>query len=83
MFPKEAKTGTPNLVKDLIPIKIGIVYNHITESDVERKFYGLLPLTKSCYKGHIGDLNSESYAKRVNYIGKLVLNDGNSLLGDE
>ena len=37
----------------------------------------------SCSKDQIGDLNAESYAERVNLTSKLVLTDGNSLLGDE
>ncbi len=37
----------------------------------------------SCSKGQIGALNAERYAERVNSMGKLVLTDGNSLLGDE
>ena len=56
-----------------------VVYNHITESDVERKIYGYLHLMASCYKGHIGDLNTEMYTKRVNSMGKLVMTYGNSL----
>ena len=38
---------------------------------------------ESFYKGQIGALNAESYSERVNSMGKLVLTDGNSLLGDE
>ena len=77
------KTDTPKLVKDSMNIKMWVVYNHITESDVERKIYGYLSLMESCSKGHIGDLNAESYSKRVNLMGKILLTDGNSLLGGE
>ena len=38
---------------------------------------------ESCPKGHIGAQNAESYTQRVDYMGKLVLTYGNSLLGDE
>jgi hypothetical protein len=37
----------------------------------------------SCSKGELGALNSESYAKRVNSIGKQILTNGNTLLSDE
>ena len=37
----------------------------------------------SCSKGQVGTLNVESYAVRVNLMGKLVLTDGNSLFWDE
>ena len=82
-FLKEVKTDTPKLVKDLMPLKMGVVYNHITALDVERKIYGYLPLVESWSKGKIGVLNAESYAERVNSMGKLVLTYGNSLLGYE
>ena len=83
MFSKESKTDTPDLVKDLMPLKIGVVYNRITGSDTERKIYGYLTLTEICFKCQIGDLNAENYAERVNSMVKLVLTDGNRLLGDE
>ena len=66
-----------------MPLKTRVVYNHITELDVERKIYGYLPIMKICSNGHIGDMDSESYSERVNLMGKLVLTDVNSLLGDE
>ena len=37
----------------------------------------------SCSKGQVGTLNVESYAVRVNLMGKLVLIDVNILLGYE
>ena len=40
LFPKEVKVDTTDLVKDLMPLKMGVVYNHITESDTERKYMG-------------------------------------------
>eukprot|EP00978_Attheya_sp_CCMP212_P013132 scaffold32855_cov56-Attheya_sp.AAC.1 len=49
---------------------------------MDRKRYGYLPLMASSSKGQIGALNAESYAERVNSMGKLVLTDGNSLLKD-
>ena len=58
LFPKEVKTDTPNLVKDLMPLKIGVVYNHITESYLGSKIYWYLPLMASCSKGHVGDMNA-------------------------
>jgi hypothetical protein len=84
LFPNEVKTDTPDLVKDLMPLKMGVVYNDIIKSDMERKRYGYLPLMASCSKGQIGALNAESYAERVNdSMGKLVITDGNSLLKDD
>eukprot|EP00978_Attheya_sp_CCMP212_P023251 scaffold70812_cov67-Attheya_sp.AAC.1 len=66
-----------------MPLNMGVVYNDIIKSDMERKRYGYLPFMASCSKGQIGDLNAESYAERVNSMGKLVLTDGNSLLKDD
>ena len=64
-------------------LKMGIVCNHITDQDVYKKLYGCLPIMASCSKDQIGDINAESYAERVNLTSKLVLTDGNSLLGDQ
>ena len=83
MFSKDSKTDTPDLVKDLMPLKMGVVYNRITGSDTERKIYGYLNLTEICSKCQIGDLNAENYAERVNSMVKLVLTDGNRLLGEK
>ena len=33
----KVKTDTPKLVKYLMPFKMGVVYNHITESEVDRE----------------------------------------------
>ena len=30
-FPKKVKTDTPDIVKDLMPLKMGFFYNHITK----------------------------------------------------
>eukprot|EP00978_Attheya_sp_CCMP212_P018097 scaffold49124_cov33-Attheya_sp.AAC.1 len=64
-------------------LNMGVVYNDIIKSDMERKRYGYLPLMTSCSKGQNGALNAESYAERANSMGKLVLTDGNSLLKDD
>ena len=50
---------------------------------MEKKIYGYLPLMEIFSKGQIGYLDAESYAFRVNFMGKLVITDGNSLLGYE
>jgi hypothetical protein len=65
-----------------MPLNMGVVYNDIIKSDMERKRYGYLPLMASYSKGQIGALNAESYAERVNSMGKLVRTGGNSLLKD-
>ena len=83
MFPKEVKTDTPNLVKDLMALKMGFLYNHITDSDVESKMYSYFPLMSSCSKVCSGALNAKIYSEMVNYMGKLVMDYGNSLLGGE
>ena len=67
----------------LMTLKMGVVYNHITESYVERKRYGYLTLVAIYFKGQIGALNAEIYSKRVSLMGKLVLTGGNSLVGYE
>ena len=66
-----------------MPPKMVVIYNHITELDVDRKINEFLPLIASCSKGNIGALNAEIYAERVNLMVKLVLNYGNSQLGGE
>ena len=49
-----------------MPPKMVVIYNHITELDVDRKINEFLPLIASCSKGNIGALNAEIYAERVN-----------------
>ena len=60
-----------------------MLYRKIEEEDKDRKLYGFLPLMASCCKGQIGALNAESYAERVNSVGKLIMTNDSTLLGDE
>ena len=76
----EIKIYTPDLAKYLMPLKLWYVYNHITESYLEREIYGYLLLMKIFSKGQIMALNAKIYDERVNPMGKLVLTDSNSLL---
>jgi hypothetical protein len=82
LYPDQVETDTPDLVKDLMKLDMGVVYKQIIQEDKDRKCFGFLPLMASCSKGQIGALNAESYAERMNSMGKLVLTDGNSLLKD-
>ena len=66
-----------------MPLKLDVVYKHITESVVERKIYGYLSLMEICSKVQTADLNAEIFIERFNLMGKLVPNDGNRLFGDE
>ena len=45
LFPNEIKTDTPDLVKDLMPLNMGVVYNDIINSDMDRKRYGYLGIS--------------------------------------
>jgi hypothetical protein len=63
----------------MMGLDIGVLYQYL-ESNPK---CGLLPLMASCSKGELGALNSESYAERVNSIGKQILTNGNTLLSDE
>ena len=83
MFPKEVKTDTPDLVKDLMPLKMGLCKTTSLSNIWKGNIYGCLPLVGSCSKGQIGDMDAESYADRVNSMVKLLLTDGNILLGVE
>ena len=68
---------------DLLHLDVGVLYRKIEEEDKDRKLYGFLPLMASCCKGQIGALNAESYAERVNSVGKLIMTNDSTLLGDE
>lgn len=75
----------PDIISDLMGLDIGKLYKKLeTEKDSKgRSKYGLLPVMASCSYGQLGALNAESYAERVNSIGKLVCAEGNSLLSEE
>lgn len=71
----------PDVIGDLMGLHIGILYKKLERDD--NKHFGLLPIMASCSLGQLGALNAESYAERVNSVGKQVLTEGNTLLSDE
>jgi hypothetical protein len=72
-----------DLVHDLMPLDMGVLYKKIIASDPGRKVYGHLPNMAACSGGQIGALNAESFCERVISCANLVVTDGNTLLGDE
>ena len=86
-YPDLKATNGPDsqydLVHDLMPLDMGVLYRKIILSDPNEKVYGKLPLMASCSSGQIGALNAESFCERVISGANLVLDDGNTLLGDE
>ena len=66
-----------------MPLDVGPLYRKITETDKERRVYGLIPLMASCSFGQIGALNAESFCERVLSCAGDVLTKGNTLLSDE
>ena len=67
----------------LMPLDIGPLYSKITDTDKERRVYGLIPLMASSSFGQIGALNAESFCERVLRCAGHVLTEGNTLLGPE
>ena len=68
---------------DLMPLDVGQVYRKLTDTDRDRRLYGLIPLMASCSYGQIGALNAESFCERVLRCAGHVLTEGNTLLSDE
>ncbi len=64
-------------------LDIGPLYDKITREDQDRRRFGYLPLMASCSDGELGALNAESYAERIISCANLILDDGNTLLGDQ
>jgi len=64
-------------------LDIGPLYEKIAREDPERKRFGFLPLMASCSDGELGALNAESYAERIISCANLIVDDGNTLLGDD
>ena len=60
----------------LMPLDIGPLYSKITDTDKERRVYGLIPLMASSSFGQIGALNAESFCERVLRCAGHVLADG-------
>ena len=75
--------GEYDLIHDLMPLDMGVLYKKIIASDPERKVYGHLPYMAGCSEGQIGALNAESFCERVLSCSNLVVSDGNTLLEDE
>ena len=73
----------PDLVRDLLKIDVLQLYEKMIKTDKNRSKYGFLALMAGCSEGQVGALNAESYAERVNSVAKLVLTEGNTLLGDK
>ena len=80
-IPDQPTTVRP--LEDLLHLDMGVLYLKIIKEDAERKEFGFLPLMASCCKGQIGALNAESYSERVNSIGKLIMTDDSTLIGDD
>ena len=51
--------------------------------DKKRKMFGFFPLLASFSKGQIGALNADSYLERVNSVGKIIMKNDSTLIGDE
>ena len=74
---------TFDLIDDLMPIDIGVVYIYIEKKeDPDRSKFGLIPLLASCSDGEIGALNAESFAERIISAVDLIMTDGRTALDD-
>ena len=83
-FPEKLRgKETLDVVADLMPLDVGQVYRKLTDTDRDRRLYGLIPLMASCSYGQIGALNAESFCERVLRCAGHVLTEGNTLLSDE
>ena len=56
---------TLDTVADLMQLDVGPLYRKITETDKDRRLYGLIPLMATASFGQIGALNAESFCERV------------------
>ena len=75
--------GQLDLVKDLMSLDMGQFYKKVISEDPGRVKYGFMPMLAGCGDGQIGALNAESFAERIISGANLVMNDGNTLLGDK
>jgi len=83
VYPDVEIPEKPDTIRNLMPLEIGRLYKTLEKKDSDRKKYGFLPLMAGCSYGQLGALNAESYAERVNSVGKQVLTSGNSLLSSD
>jgi hypothetical protein len=67
-----------DVIDDLLPLNIAPLYKKLI---VDGK-YGLIPLMAVASTYTIGGLNAESYVERVISAANLIMDEGNSLLGD-
>ena len=67
-----------DVIDDLLPLNIAPLYKKLI---VDGK-YGLIPLMAVASTYTIGGLNAESYVERVLSAANLIMDEGNSLLGD-
>jgi hypothetical protein len=83
----EAKLGPGPLglllVWDLMPLNMGWFFKKLITEDVDRAKYGFLPMLAGSGDGQLGTLNAESFAERIISGANLVMNDGNTLLGNK
>eukprot|EP00966_Prymnesium_polylepis_P094124 2178678-Prymnesium_polylepis.1 len=86
MFPEMKLVNGPgsgyDLVHDLMPLNIGLLYKKLEASDGLGA--GHLPAMAAWSKGQIGALNAESFCERVlSCAANLVVHDGNTVLNDD
>ena len=72
-----------DVLRDLMGLDMGTLYNDIIIEDVTRKKYGFIPLLAGCSDAQIGALNAESFAERIISGANLVMGKGNTLLSDK
>ena len=70
-------------IEDLMDLDMGDLYQKIIESDEKARLYGYIPLMASSSPYQIGALNAESYCERVLRCAGHILNEGNTVLGDD
>ena len=72
-----------DLLEDLMPLGMGVLYRQLILTDPQRRLYGYIPLMAACSTGQIGALNAVSFCERVLSVANLVVTDGNTLLSDD
>ena len=82
-FPSATLPAQPDLVTDLLHLDVGKLYKKISANDEGRRMYGFIPDMASCSSAQIGALNAESFCERVLSCANLVIDEGNTLLGDD
>jgi len=81
--PTDDEAGEPiplDIVKDLMRLPIGVLYNKMIAAAGSFALYGYIPLMASCSAGQIGALGAESFCERVLSAANLVLDEGNTCL---